>query len=219
MTRLSKFGHSCVRLEKDGSAIVIDPGTFSDVEAALAGADAVLVTHEHPDHIDQERVLPILEANARLSIHAPAGVADTLRAAAGNAAERIHTVEPGSRFEAAGFDLRTFGGQHALIHPHIPMVANIGYMVDDDLYHPGDSFTVPHGVQVRTLLVPLHAPWSKIGEVIDFLAAVRAERAFPIHDGLLNERGLGMFDRHSTNFGGWYGTRYERLDAGTAVEV
>ena len=52
--RLTKLGHSCVRLDKDGATVVIDPGTFTEAEAALAGVAAVLVTHEHPDHLDAE---------------------------------------------------------------------------------------------------------------------------------------------------------------------
>jgi L-ascorbate metabolism protein UlaG (beta-lactamase superfamily) len=43
--RFTKLGQSCVRLEKDGAVLVIDPGTFSDASAALEGATALLVTH------------------------------------------------------------------------------------------------------------------------------------------------------------------------------
>ncbi len=47
--RITKFGHSCVRLSAGGSDVVIDPGGWSEREA-LDGVAAVLVTHEHPDH-------------------------------------------------------------------------------------------------------------------------------------------------------------------------
>ena len=39
--RFTKLGHSCVRLEKDGAVLVIDPGGWSDAPAALDGASAV----------------------------------------------------------------------------------------------------------------------------------------------------------------------------------
>ena len=219
--RLAKHGHACVRLEKDGRVLVIDPGTFSDVETAVPGAAAILVTHEHPDHIDADRVLPLLAADAAAVLYAPATVADRLRhhAAAGDAAGRIHAVEPDGAFEVAGFRIRTFGGQHALIHPRIPMVANIGYLVDERVYHPGDSFTVPHGAAVETLLVPAHAPWSKTGEVMDFVVSVRAGVAIPIHDGLLNGAGLRLVDGHLSRIGGLHGTEYVRLADGESREV
>jgi L-ascorbate metabolism protein UlaG (beta-lactamase superfamily) len=217
--KLTKYTHACVRLEKDGRVLVLDPGTFSESAEALAGADAVLVTHEHPDHIDLPPVVNALKENGNLAVFAPAGVADNLRHEAPDAAARINTVVPGSSFEAAGFDVRSFGGQHALIHPQIPVVANIGYLLDGNVYHPGDSFVIPDGINVQTLLVPLHAPWSKAAEVVDFVIAVRAPRAFQIHDGLLNDNGLKIVEGHVKRLGAKYGTEYQHLAARESVEV
>ncbi|MCC9196059.1 MBL fold metallo-hydrolase [Arthrobacter sp. zg-Y820] len=228
--KLTKYTHSCVRLERDGNVLVLDPGTFSEVEEALTGAHAVLITHEHADHLDRDRVLAQLRANTSLVLYAPAALAAGLRAAAagdssgsGSDAEgpagRILDVEPNSTFSVAGFEVQSFGGQHALIHSLVPVVANVGYLIDGTLYHPGDSFVVPNGLTVRTLLVPIHAPWSKVGEVIDFVIACGAERAYPIHDALLNENGLNVAEGHVTRFGELYGTVYRHLSAGESVEV
>lgn len=215
---LTKYTHACVRLEKDGKVLVIDPGSFSEPGEALTGAHAVLITHEHNDHIDQPAVVSALRSDAGLEVHAPEGVAAALREE-GDIAARVHTAVPGTDFEAAGFSVRTFGGQHAVIHAQIPVVANIGYLVDGNVFHPGDSFVVPDGIDVRTLLVPIHAPWSKVGEVVDFVISVRAPRAFPVHDALLNDIGRGLVEGHVTRIGARYGTRYEHLAPGSSVEV
>lgn len=223
--KLTKYTHACVRLEKDRQVLVIDPGTFSETEEALAGAQVVLITHEHNDHIDRSAVLAALRSDASLEVYAPEGVAKSLmgsareEATAEDVASRVHAVEPGSDFEAAGFQVRTFGGQHAVIHPQIPVVSNIGYLVDGNVFHPGDSFVVPDGISVQTLLVPIHAPWSKVGEVVDFVISVRAPRAFPVHDALLNELGRGIVEGHVTRIGARYGTTYSRLAARESVEV
>ncbi|ACL40337.1 conserved hypothetical protein [Pseudarthrobacter chlorophenolicus A6] len=217
--KLTKYTHACVRLEKDNRVLVIDPGNFSETGEALAGAETVLVTHEHADHIDVDAVADALRSNSGLSLYAPAGVAARMRSETGDAQDRIHTVEPGASFQAAGFDIRSFGGQHALIHPQIPVVANIGFLLDENLYHPGDSFIIPDGISVKTLLVPLHAPWSKAGEVVDFVVGVRAPKAFQIHDGLLNDNGLKIVEAHVKRIGAKYGTDYAHLDAGESVEI
>lgn len=217
--KLTKFTHACVRLEKEGRVLVLDPGTFSEAEQALAGADAVLITHEHADHVDVDAVTDALLENTELRLFAPDGVASQLRGKAPAAAERINTVAAGEDFETAGFAIRSFGGQHALIHPQIPVVANVGYLVDSNVYHPGDSFAIPDGVDVQTLLVPIHAPWNKVGEVVDFVIGVRAPRAFPIHDALLNDTGRGLVEGHVTRIGARYGTEYRHLSSGESVEV
>lgn len=217
--KLTKFTHACVRIEKEGRALVLDPGTFSEVAEALDGAAAVLITHEHPDHIDVDAVSGALLANQDLQLFAPDGVAAQMRGKAPAAAERIHTVAAGEDFETAGFTIRSFGGQHALIHPLVPVVTNVGYLVDSNVYHPGDSFVIPDGIGVQTLLVPIHAPWNKVSEVVDFVIGVRAPRAFPIHDALLNDTGRGMVEGHVTRIGAKYGTEYRRLASGDSVEV
>ncbi|QHK19568.1 MBL fold metallo-hydrolase [Pseudarthrobacter psychrotolerans] len=217
--KLTKYTHACVRLEQDSRVLVLDPGTFSETAEALDGAQAVLITHEHGDHVDVPAMVNALRGSDGLAVFAPAGVAVHLREEAPQAAARIHTVEPGSTFDAAGFNVRSFGGQHALIHPQVPIVANIGYLVDGNVYHPGDSFIVPDGLSVQTLLVPIHAPWSKISEVVDFVIAVRAPRAFQIHDGLLNETGLKVAESHVARLGRKYGTEYTRLAPRESVEV
>ncbi|KNC19595.1 beta-lactamase [Arthrobacter sp. RIT-PI-e] len=217
---LTKFSHSCIRLELDGSVLVLDPGMFSEVDEALEGASAVLVTHEHADHLDVDRVVDALVERESLGVWAPHGVAATLTERLGAAAgERIHAVAGGEEFTAAGFRVRTVGGQHALIHPLIPLVANVGFLIEDTLYHPGDSLIVPEAMEVGTLLVPVHAPWSKLAEVVDFVVSVRAPQVFQIHDALLNETGLGMVEGHLTRLGARYGSGFRHLAVREAAEI
>lgn len=57
--RLTKYTHSCVRVDDDDRHLVIDPGSFSpdgELSTALDGVSAVLLTHEHPDHVDPEAI-------------------------------------------------------------------------------------------------------------------------------------------------------------------
>jgi L-ascorbate metabolism protein UlaG (beta-lactamase superfamily) len=213
--RLTKYTHSCVRVDDGGQALVIDPGTFSETQLALDGVHAVLITHEHADHLDAPALLAAAQADTALRVWAPAPVAELLAPLG----DRVTAVGAGETFSAGGFSVRTFGGLHALIHPLVgTLVANVAYLVEGSVYHPGDSFTVPP-VPVETLLIPIHAPWSKIGEVIDFAAAVRAPRAFQIHDALLNDAGGGLVDRLLGSVAATYGTTYTRLAATQSVEV
>jgi len=210
--RLTKFGHACVRLEKDGQTIVLDPGCFTEPEA-MAGADAVLITHEHPDHFLEDRLREAAEANPALRIWANATVAERLT---GLGEGRVQRVGHGDAFDAAGFAVEVHGEWHAVIHPDIPQVLNIGFLVDSEVFHPGDALTLPEQ-EVPTLLLPVHAPWSKQSEVIDYTRAVGATRAFALHDGLLNDRGLGLVATHLGNLA--KDTTYHRLLSGEGVDL
>ncbi|WP_330480902.1 MBL fold metallo-hydrolase [Streptomyces sp. NBC_01544] len=194
---LTKKTHSCIRLEKDGRTLVIDPGGFSEQDAAL-GADAMLVTHEHADHFDEGRLRAGLEANPAAEVWTLRSVAEQLSAAFPG---RVHTVGHGDTFTAAGFDVQVHGELHAVIHPDIPRITNIGFLLDGSLFHPGDALTVPDH-PVDTLMLPVMAPWNKISEVIDYVREVKPRRAIDIHDALLTDLARPIYDRQIGSLGG-----------------
>jgi len=198
--RLTKFGHACVRLEKDDSVLVIDPGALSE-ESALDGAQAVLITHEHFDHVDADRLRRAAEANPSLEIWTNEGVAATLT----DLSAKIQVVRHGDTFDTAGFGVKAVGEWHAPNHPDLPIVRNVGFLVDEEVFYPGDAFTPP-GVEVPTLLVPTNAPWMKASEMVEYLRQVRPARAFSTHDGLINDIGLRLVDT-------WLGMESDRQKA------
>jgi L-ascorbate metabolism protein UlaG (beta-lactamase superfamily) len=211
--RLTKLGHSCVRLSKIGT-LVIDPGGWSDPAAALHDAFAVLITHEHPDHLDADAVRAALSTNPGLALYANQSVCAQFM----DFGDRIHEVQHGDAFDIGGFSIHVYGTEHALIHSDIPLVANTGFLIDGNVFHPGDSLTIPED-PVSTLLVPVSAPWLKSGEMIDYYRAVAPARGYAIHDAILNDNGLGLFTRMLGVAAAPSGTPVTRLDPGTTVDI
>ncbi|MCX4696112.1 MBL fold metallo-hydrolase [Streptomyces sp. NBC_01408] len=209
--KFTKRLHSCVQLEKDGHTLVIDPGAFSEPDAGL-GADALLVTHEHPDHFEEGRLRAALDANPAAALWTLRSVAEKLAPAYPG---RVHTVGHGDTFTAAGFEVQVHGELHAVIHPDLPRITNVGYLVDGSLFHPGDALTVPDA-PVETLMLPVHAPWNKVSEVIDYLREVKPRRAFDIHDAYLSDIARPVYD---TALGALGGSDHGRLTAGDSTEL
>ena len=150
--KMTKYTHSCIRLENEGRTLVLDPGNFAaegEHATALEGADYLFVTHAHPDHFDGPSVLPLIaqraESQTPLKIWAPEAVAQTIKEAV--PAAEVTVVSSDSEFSIPGFEVKTYGGQHALIHPLIQTIANVGYLINGAVYHPGDSLVVPHRVR------------------------------------------------------------------------
>jgi len=209
---LTKLGHACVRLEKDDARLVIDPGVWSGPDV-LAGASAVLVTHEHNDHLDDGAVRAALTADPGLHLWANETVAGQFALFG----DRVHAVRHGDAFNAAGFDVHVYGTDHAVVDRAIPVIRNTGFAVDGQVFHPGDSFTVPDE-HVGVLLVPVTAPWLKFSEVADYIRAVAPERGYWIHDALVNDHAAQLL----TNLLGLVPARSgpaSYLVPGTSVEV
>ena len=208
--KLTKLGHACWRLEKDGRVLVIDPGAFSG-EGLLDGADAVLITHEHFDHVDANL---LKNASPDLEVYTCQAVANQL----GEIPARVQVVNHGDAFGTAGFDVRAVGEWHALNLPDVPPVQNVGFFVDDEVFYPGDALTAP-GRDVPTLLVPTNAPWLKGAEMIMYLRYVRPARAYSTHDGLVNDIGATLIDNWLGMEAGRQKADFRRIPVGESVEV
>jgi L-ascorbate metabolism protein UlaG (beta-lactamase superfamily) len=180
--RVTKHEHACLTIEKLDQRVVIDPGSYTTPLFGVDGIVAVVITHEHADHWTPEHLGRILDRNENAAIFGPAGVA--------HAASDFNVTEvaDGDHHEVGGFSLRFFGEKHAVIHPSLPVIDNVGVMVDDTLFYPGDAFTVPP-VPVNTLAAPAGAPWLKISEAMDYVTAVAPKRCFPTHQMVLSQIG------------------------------
>jgi L-ascorbate metabolism protein UlaG (beta-lactamase superfamily) len=211
--RLTKLGHSCVRLEKDGSALVIDPGIWSGA-GVLEGAAAVLVTHEHADHLDIGEARSALGRDDGLRLWATAPVAGQLA----EFGDRVQAVAGGDRFDAAGFEVSVHGGDHAQIHEDLPLVPNVGYAVDGTVFHPGDSFTAPAG-GIPVLLVPVSAPWLRFAQAIDYVRAVGPEQSIAIHDEVLNANGKALVENLIRMLTRPQDGGFRRLEPGTVIDL
>jgi len=192
---VTHFGHSCVLLDTGAARLLIDPGNFSRDFEGVTGLDAVLVTHQHPDHLDPERLPALLRANPDARLVVDSGSAEQL-GSAGLGVDH-ETVAPGTTLEIAGARVEVLGGQHAVIHPDIPRIANNGYLVDGTHFHPGDALdTVPPG-ELEVLFLPTAAPWQKLADAVTYLREVAPRTAVPIHQGILAVPGMyyGHFER------------------------
>jgi L-ascorbate metabolism protein UlaG (beta-lactamase superfamily) len=211
--RLRKFGHSCLLVEANDTRLLLDPGVFSPGVSDVEGLSAILVTHQHPDHLDLVRLPALLERNPDARIVTDAGTADLLRDGHGIDAT---AVSPGERLQL-GVDVEVVGGTHAEIYREIPRIPNVGFLIDGRLLHPGDALDAPnHGRDIEILALPTMAPWMRMAEAIDYLRAVKPRLAVPIHEAMVRSTDIyyGAFRTFAPA-----GTELTVLDDGEPVTV
>ena len=223
--KVTKHGHACLEFEIDGERLLLDPGSYTESMEHTQNVVAIVITHQHDDHCFEDqidaitatqlgagraspKILSVDEVCARLS------AAATTRGTTYDA----QPIHHGDFIEVGPFTLEFFGDLHAEIHRSIPLVQNCGVMVNGQVYYPGDSYTLPDRA-VDVLAVPTSAPWLKIGDVIDFVAAVRPNRSFATHNIHLSELGHALNNgrvKATTEAGGG---QFSYLEIGDSLTV
>jgi len=203
--KLTKYEHACFTLEKDGKLLVVDPGVYTTDLPALESVVAVAVTHEHADHYDVNALGAIISHNPEAVIYAHESITRQFGDTLPHQAVSVNDI-----VSVGPFKLEFFGGEHAIIHPDIPRIANLGVMIDDTVYYPGDSFSRPD-TPVEILALPTAAPWMKVSEAVDFLRAVQPRLVFPTHDAVSSSFGKQLADTIIPTFAQNIGATYRRL--------
>jgi len=193
--QLTHFGHSCLLASfpaenRENTTLLFDPGVFSHGFEGITGLSAILLTHQHPDHVDTSRLSALLDGNSDAALYADPQTAAQL-------GDPWRAVNVGDEFTVGELRVRGVGGVHAVIHPEIPLIDNISYLIGDGdhaarLMHPGDALHIPRE-PVDVLALPAAAPWMKISEGVEYLRAVNPNRAIPIHQGIVDPAAYNIY--------------------------
>lgn len=217
--KITKYLHSCVALEDSGKRLLFDPGAFVFIEGKMqpediGPVDVVLITHTHPDHYFPE-ALKKLYALKPFTLLVSEDTVKTMEA--DGLGVSTQTIVPGDTVDVGGFTVRTFN----VPHEKIPMACphDMGYKINDTVYHPGDSYMVPADLgAVKVLMLPNGGPWATTVQTVQFAESIQPEMVIPIHDAMHKDFWL---ERISASVEGWMkerGIGCKVLGMGESVE-
>jgi len=211
--KIKKFGHCCLLIEIDGVKLLTDPGSYTAEQQISEKIDAVLITHEHADHLHVESLKEVLKNNPEAVVITNTGVGAKLDEVAIS-----HSVIDGrNKTEVKGIEIEAYDGKHEEIFEEIGQVQNTGYFIAGKLFYPGDSFKDPER-EVDVLALPVAGPWCKIPDAVRYALQVKPKKAFPVHDGMIKPDSLGLTQRIPEKVLGEHGIEFIILNAGEEKE-
>jgi L-ascorbate metabolism protein UlaG (beta-lactamase superfamily) len=169
--KITRFFQSCLLIEEEGVRILIDP-SGQEKERDFGKLDAVLYTHEHPDHFDADMAQAFVEQGIA-PVYANASTAKQIKASK-------TLVKDGQEFDIAGLKIKVIGLPHCLMVNGSEGPQNTGYLINKKIFHPGDGKELT-GLKVDTLAVPISGPDISLKDAYAFAKQVAAKQVIPIH--------------------------------------
>jgi L-ascorbate metabolism protein UlaG (beta-lactamase superfamily) len=218
--RISKYIHSCLLVEEGDDKILFDPGIYSFIEGKVSPAtfkdvSTVIITHQHPDHVDIASLKQIL-ASSGASVVTNAEVKTVLEK------EQIQAIvlEEGN-YQTRNFTLHAMAAAHEkILAPTLPQ--NTAYVVNDMLLNPGDSFASHFSTLkgIKALALPIMAPWTTDVEMAQFASSMAPQIIVPVHDGYVKEFFLKLrYDTFESYFSSLHITLQRMYLPGDFVEL
>jgi len=185
---IKKYLHSCLLIENKGKKLLIDPGAYCFIEnkikpSDIGPVDAILITHNHQDHYSPEAVRVIARMRSPVIL----------------AGEEIGSLLEGENFEyqpvsggevitVAGFTIRSFEAAHGPLPAVLPN--NLGFLINETILHPGDSYNVHDAGRLEVLALPVGGTWARLVDSLEFAKRLKPKTIIPIHDAMLKDFAL-----------------------------
>ncbi len=178
--KIKKLSHCCLLIDINKIKILVDPGSYSVEEhSKIKHIDIILITHEHADHFHVASVKELVKRSPDAVVITNDVVGEML-----SEEGVIHRVmSHGNQVEVKGVRIEVYGKHHASFHSSVPTISNVGFLIQDKFFYPGDAFTVP-GKKIDALALPVAGPWMKISEAIDYALEIKPKIVFPVHDAV-----------------------------------
>lgn len=209
--KVTKFQHACFVVEKNGASVVIDPGNFTHDFIIPKHVVAIFVTHNHPDHCNNQLIITILREHPQAILIAHESIVHDFPN------EHTQAVNVGEAVEIEGITLQCVGGNHESIDSTVTVPTNLGVIIEGRLYYPGDSFYVPQQ-PISELALPISAPWLKINSSLELVRKLKPTFVFPTHDAILSIEGQKLIDTLVTNATKELNVHYQRIN-GSTIEI
>lgn len=175
------LGHDGFLIKGKSVVMYVDPWVLS---GTTPEADLILITHDHHDHCDPEKVKQLQKSDTLIVTTTPSA-----RKLSGN----VRTVAPGDRFEVKGVDIQVIHAYN-IGKPYHPKGSGVGFVFKVDgttIYHTGDSDLIPEMSNLGNIdiaFLPISGVYVMDElEATEAAATIKPRIVIPMHYGTLKE--------------------------------
>jgi L-ascorbate metabolism protein UlaG (beta-lactamase superfamily) len=219
---IRRFEHDAFVFQARGERVAVDFGSHSPKEtvARIGTVQGVLISHEHPDHFNQDHVAALAGSSGLV-----VASAEVLNQLDGYPISRAAVARVGEAVTVGPFLVEPVPADHG---PNVPMKpgTNLGFVVCEPsgpaVYFAGDLGATPAGLKLPPLsaiLVPVDDGQYVFtpAQAADFVVATgHSGLVIPMHYPT-GDRGRAMVDEFRARLGGVATVKV--LDPGEALEV
>ena len=176
-------GHASLYFSFNGDIIHVDPyGQMGDYQATPK-ADLVLITHDHPDHLDKSAIQDISKENTQF----------VMNEASHQELGKGQILKNGDKTDIAGYKIRAvpaYNIEHKRDNgdPYHPKGRGNGYLIDfgdKTVYIAGDTENIPEMKNLPNIdiaFLPMNLPYTMSPEMAkDAALMVSPEVVYPYH--------------------------------------
>lgn len=213
--KITKLVHSCLLIEKDDKRVLADPGDYSWASGLitpeiLSNLDAICITHEHPDHFDENFCRAILAASPNAVWLAPSGVGERLKALG------IEKLVDQTDF------ISVETSEHADLEPLGERPEHQSYLILRELLLSGDCQTHTSLAGARVLAGPINGgPWGALMGELRMVNRLdkKPEVFIPLHDWHWRDEARESLYTMLTGYFSENGMRFIATKSGETYEV
>ncbi len=206
--KITKYGHSCLLVEENKKAALIDPGNFSEgilPVDTLPHLDYLLITHEHFDHFSLALVKLVVDKYPQIKIITTASVVEQLKD------EKIQATTKGDE------NIQVKQVPHEKMWGVPKMADDIMVIVFGKLAHPGDSHTF--STDAENLALPITGPWGSTTRAVELAIELKPKIIIPIHDFMLKDRFRKLHYDWMADYLSAQGIDFKKIEDGQPIEV
>ena len=175
---IHKYPQSTLLIEHKGKRILFDPGCYCKKEDDFGKVDILLITHTHGDHLDVDLIRKVQNDNPNVITLSNKQVVDVLL----EQDLKCDLLLVDEVKDVGGILIKGIKQLHGEAGKGYDKFENLGFLIDEKIYNPGDSVLMDNAPRADVLFVAFNGLVTMdLNDAVKFVYQVQPKLVIPYH--------------------------------------